>query len=61
MMMKKTDKTLFLVLRLLKATPFVVFVFYFFLWSGLFFAGFLLCFFVPGTLAGHLLYTWYLV
>ena len=28
--MKKTDKTLFLVLRFLKATPFVVFIFYFF-------------------------------
>ena len=28
--MKKTDKSLFLVLRFLKATPFVVFVFYFF-------------------------------
>ena len=28
--MKKTDQTLFLVLRFLKATPFVVFVFYFF-------------------------------
>ena len=28
--MKKTDKTLFLVLRFLKATPFVVLVFYFF-------------------------------
>ena len=28
--MKKTDKILFLVLRFLKATPFVVFVFYFF-------------------------------
>ena len=27
---KKTDKTLFLALRFLKATPFVVFVFYFF-------------------------------
>ena len=37
--MKKTDKTLFLVLRFLKATPFVVFVFYF-LWSGLFFVVF---------------------
>ena len=49
--MKKTDKTLFLVLRLLKATPFVKFVFYF-LWSGLF-----CCVLVPGTLAFHLLYT----
>ena len=47
--MKKTDKTLFLVLRFLKATPFVVFIFYFFL-SGLF-----CC--LPGTLAFHLLYT----
>ena len=28
--MIKTDKTFFLVLRLLKATPFVVFVFYLF-------------------------------
>ena len=28
--MKNTDKALFLVLRFLKATPFVVFVFYFF-------------------------------
>ena len=28
--MKKTDKTLLLVLQFLKATPFVVFVFYFF-------------------------------
>ena len=28
--MKKADKTLLLVLRFLKATPFVVFVFYFF-------------------------------
>ena len=28
--MKKTDETLFIVLRFLKATPFVVFVFYFF-------------------------------
>ena len=28
--MKKTDTTLFLVLRILKATPFVVFVLYFF-------------------------------
>ena len=30
MMMKTTGKILFLVLRFLKATPFVVFVFYFF-------------------------------
>ena len=28
--MKKTDKTLFIVLRFLKATPLVVFVFYLF-------------------------------
>ena len=50
--MKKTGKTLFLVLRFLKATPFVVFVFYFFSWSCLF-----CCVLVPGTLAFHLLYT----
>ena len=53
--MKKTDKTLFLVLRFLRATPFVMFVFYqvFVLWSGLF-----CCVLVPGTLlAFHLLYT----
>ena len=28
--MKKTDQTLFLALRFLKATPFVVFIFYFY-------------------------------
>ena len=50
--MKKIDNALFLVLRFLKATPFVVFVFYFFSWSGLF-----CCVLVPGTLAFHLLYT----
>ena len=38
--MEKPDEMLFLVLRFLKATPFVVFVFYFFLWSGLFFVVF---------------------
>ena len=49
---KKTDKTLFLVLRFLRATPFVV-LFSFFLWSGLF-----CCVLVPGMLlAFHLLYT----
>ena len=45
--MKKNDKTLLIVLRFLKATLFVVFI-----WSGLF-----CCVFVPGTLAFHLLYT----
>ena len=51
--MKKTEKTLFLVLRFLKATtPFVVLVFYFFLRSDLF-----CCVLVPGALAFHLLYT----
>ena len=51
--MKKTDKSLFLVLRFLEATPFVVFVFFFFSLSGLF-----CCVLVPGTLlAFHLLYT----
>ena len=45
------DKTLYLVLRFLKATPFVVFVF-FFLWSGLF-----CCVVVPGTLAFHVVHT----
>ena len=50
--LKNTDKTLFLVLRFLEATPFDVFVFYFFMiWSGLF-----CCVLVPGTLiAFHLL------
>ena len=34
---KNTDKTLFLVLRFLKTTTsFIVYVFYFFSWSGLF-------------------------
>ena len=47
--MKKTDKTMFLVLRFLKATPFVVFIFLF-LWAGLF-----LCVLVPRTLVFHLL------
>ena len=37
--MKKTDKTLSLVLRFLKATPFVVFVFYFFYGLASFFFG----------------------
>ena len=51
--MKNTDKTLFLVQRFFKATtPFVVFIFFFFSWSGLF-----CCVLVPGTLAFHLLYT----
>ena len=51
--MKKTDITLFLVLRFLKATPFVCCVcFLFFSWSGLF-----CCVLVPGMLAFHLLYT----
>ena len=49
--MKKTDKTLFLVLRFSKAPPFVLCVCVC-LWSGLF-----CCVLVPGTLAIHLLYT----
>ena len=50
---KKTDKTLLRVLRFLKATAlFGVFIFCFFLWSGLF-----CCVSVPGTLALNLLYT----
>ena len=53
MMMKKTDKTLFLVMRFLKATTSFVVCFIFVLWSGL-----LSCVFVPGTLlVFHLLYT----
>ena len=50
--MKKTDEILFRVLRFLKATPFVVFVFYFFYGLACFVA-----FSYPGTLAFHLLYT----
>ena len=50
--MTKTDRSLFLVVLFLKATPFVVFVFYIFSWSSPF-----CCVLVPGTLAFHLLYT----
>ena len=49
---EKIDEAFFLVLQFLKATPFVVFAFYFSSWSGLF-CGVL----VPGTLAFHLFYT----
>ena len=54
--MKNTDRTLFLILRFLKATPFVAFVFYFEVFF--FMVGpVLCCVLVPGTLAFHLLYT----
>ena len=48
-----TDKTLLLVLRFSKATtPFVVFIFFLGMVSGLF-----CCVLVPGTLAFYLLHT----